>query len=256
MDSKKTPIPLILAMALLCVFLFADCYTQLMTYQGETLGAHPRRVARDCSDCEDVAPSAAWREVCVWERDIFGYPEMRCYNTNHHSAWVYFHNTPWWYRNHFSWHNSRGCPPYYFYDRITGICRYYTTYYPPPRPPNDSPGSGSDMVPEAPARRNSRGRVPTHPSEVDYDIHSASSSSMFSGGGSVRQLSPVSSPTPSTPSTPSDPSQGQTLSRPQEGGQSEQKTSQPSTPATRPQQPERQQRNDQEPPPRRNTRGR
>jgi len=193
--TKKTPQKVLLAllMALFSVFLFSGCYTKLMSYQGEAM------LGRSGSGCEDgcpeeVAVSRDRREICVWERDIFGYPEMRCYNTYYHSSWMYFHSTPWWYRSSFGWYDTRGCPPHYYYDRFTGRCRYYGNTYPPPN--SGVGGSGGSMPGQRPR---------PSPRSIPYESPAAAESSsseqpMFSGS-SLKTLSPAPAPVQSQPSS-------------------------------------------------------
>jgi hypothetical protein len=204
---------LILPVALLCAALLSGCYTQLMTYQGETAGKRSPDYVRDndCGECEDVAPASNRREVCVWERDILGFPELRCYNTNYHSSWVYFHNTPWWYRNTYGWYDNRGCPPYYYYDRIAGVCRYYDSGGGGHKPgkPGGKPGKHE---PEPPVRPNAR-VVPPSGTSATVSDNPPIGTPMFHGGS--KQLSPVGSPLTPTPSTPQ--GSGQTMTKPQEG---------------------------------------
>jgi hypothetical protein len=203
---KKIPA---VAAALFVAFLFGGCYTRLMMYQDETLASGTGRSASssaggDCGDCRDVAPVAERREVCVWERDFLGFPELRCYTTNYHSSWIYFHNTPWWYRDRFGWRDTRGCPPYYYFDRASGICRYYATA-------GGGSGSGSSGTSGGPPPSPVNARVVQRPLREEVpDAESAPSGApMFSGGS--RQLSPVGSPAPSAP-----PASGQALSKPQD----------------------------------------
>jgi hypothetical protein len=174
---KKLLIPLT---AFFCAFILSGCYTKIASYQNETI---PSSGSGGCVDCRDEAPASDRRQICVWERDIFGFPEMRCYYTNYASSWMYFHSTPWWYRSNYGWYDTRGCPAYYYYDRTSGICRYYGGSY------SSGGGSGGSSQPSGgspPARRNSR-------VAPDDDIYapSGSGSPMFTGG--ARTLSPAGS---------------------------------------------------------------
>jgi len=240
-SAKKILIPL---MALVCTLFFTGCYTKLMSYQGETLPG--RSGGSGCAECSDeVAPTADRREICVWERDIFGYPEMRCYNTFYHSSWIYFHNTPWWYRNSYSWYDTRGCPPHYYFDRISGMCRLIgPSRYPPA---NDGMGGGGGGVAhgDPQPRRNSRGTPPTSESATVEP-----STPMFTGGP-LAPLSPVSAPSVTTPSVSAPSSQ-----------RSDQATTDSPPSSSQPHQPQQEaekrpavDNNNQSPPPRRSTRG-
>ena len=244
----------ILLPVLFCALLCGGCYTQFMTYQGEVLAGRDSTGA-NCGDCREVAPASDRREICVWERDMFGYPDLRCYNTNYSSSWVYFHNTPWWYRDSYGWYDTRGCPPYYYFDRISGICRYYSNTGYPPGNPGTGGGGGGGIYNEPPQRRSSRiAQPPVRESTQEETPASSASTSlppMFSGGSSA-PLSPVGSPVTSSSSPGPSSSSGQTLSKPNDGAQQKQEAqvSQPQQPPAQQPQPQR------EPPPkRRSSRG-
>jgi len=200
--SKKTLILLTAAVSLLS---FGGCYTRLASYQGEVTEAGSR--GGGCVDCRDEVPFVGSRQVCVWERDFFGYPELRCYNTSYASSWLYFHNTPWWYRSSFGWRDTRGCPPFYYYDRFSGTCRYYggSSY---PRPNPGTGGGGGAIVDSDRPRPQMRGVTSGTASPTEPPPPSATEESglapMFSGGAG-KILSPVG--TPSTPSASPPPSQ-------------------------------------------------
>jgi hypothetical protein len=249
--SKKS---LILPVAAVCLLSFGGCYTRLMSYQGEVTEAGSK--GGGCTDCRDeVLPYAGGRQVCVWERDFFGYPELRCYYTSYTSSWLYFHNTPWWYRSSYGWRDTRGCPPYYYYDRISGTCRYYGGSYSRPNTGTGGGGGGTAKYEQAPPRRN--GRV-VLPSEGGGSAHSAtgsvsapSSAPMFSGG--LKTLSPAPSPVKPQPSvTEENPGQG--MSKPQDGV-SNHAPSQPQLPQQQTPPPPKKDDTPQGPPPRRNARG-
>ena len=69
------------------------------------------------------------RETCIWERDLMGYPHLRCYNSYYNSDWFYYNNSPWWYRNDPYWYDYNRCPRYYYYDPSCGCCRYTSDRY-------------------------------------------------------------------------------------------------------------------------------
>ena len=231
--------------AVFCVFAFNGCYTKLAYYQDETAP-----YAERCVDCveERPAPSSS-REVCVWERDMFGFAQLRCYNSNYSSSWMYFHNTPWWYRDRYRWYETRGCPPYYYYDRVSGMCRYYGTSHPgrPGHPTGGgggsvgsaSPGSGSGI--RAPRRDLPAG---SQTPQQNYE----GSAPMFPAS-STRQLSPVGAPVTQSSSSSND-----ALSK---GGQESNKSETP-PPQTAPppeQKPQSQEEKQPAPPARRPSRG-
>lgn len=68
-------------------------------------------------------------EVCVWERDLLGYPRLRCYKSYYPRDWFVYSNTPWWYRNDPFWDDYDRCPRFYYYDPECGCCRYSTNRY-------------------------------------------------------------------------------------------------------------------------------
>lgn len=63
-------------------------------------------------------------EICVWERDLLGYPRLNCYKTYYPRNWFIYNNTPWWYRNDAFWDDYGSCPRYHYYDPSCGCCRY------------------------------------------------------------------------------------------------------------------------------------
>lgn len=111
------------------------------------------------------------REVCVWERDIMGYPRLRCYKSYYPRDWYVYNNTPWWYNDPF-WGDYNRCPRNYYYDPDCGCCKFG----PPPRhyyrynnyhrydPHNNSSGnsgssnnnSGTSSATEKPIPQSSR----------------------------------------------------------------------------------------------------
>jgi len=159
---------------------------------------------------------------------------MRCYTTNYSSSWMYFHSTPWWYRSNYSWYDTRGCPPHYYYDRASGICRYYGAH-------GGGGGGGGSSTQSSVPRRNSR-VVPEE--SISTGVVSGTESPMFSNGA-TKQLSPVSSPSQSA----SQPNSG--LSKPDAPNPQQQQEPQQ-------QQPEQKPKNEapkSQPPTRRSSRG-
>jgi hypothetical protein len=69
------------------------------------------------------------REYCFWKRDFWGRPELRCFDSYSDFEWHLYVNTPWWYRSRLSLYDRYGCPPGYYYDPYTGVCRYYRDYH-------------------------------------------------------------------------------------------------------------------------------
>ncbi|MDR2693296.1 MAG: hypothetical protein LBB74_03665 [Chitinispirillales bacterium] len=256
--SKKS---LILLTAAVCLFSFGGCYTRLASYQGEVTEAGSK--GGGCGDCREEVPYTGNRQVCVWERDFFGYPELKCYYTSYTSSWLYFHNTPWWYRSSYGWRDTRGCPPYYYYDRFSGTCRYYGgSSYPGPNTGTGGGGgggSGAAKHEQAPPRRNGRVVLPSEGAVSAPVTGSAStgavstpSNPMFSGG--LKTLSPAPSPIrpPAPSATEENSSQG--MSKPQDGA-SNHAPSQPQLPQQQTPPPQKRDDTPQGPPPRRNPRG-
>lgn len=68
-------------------------------------------------------------QTCVWERDLMGYPYLRCYDSFYPRDWFYYNYSPWWYRNDPYWYDYRRCPRYYYYDPSCGCCRYTSGDY-------------------------------------------------------------------------------------------------------------------------------
>ncbi|MDR2728399.1 MAG: hypothetical protein LBB56_04645 [Chitinispirillales bacterium] len=179
--------------AVFCAFAFSGCYTKLAYYQNETA-----QYSENCVECVEERALPQTRETCVWERDMFGFAQLRCYNSNYSSSWFYFHNTPWWYRNQYRWYETRGCPQYYYYDRVSGTCRYYGGSRPPHISGGGGEGGGNANASSGSGMRAPRRDLPasSQTSHQNYD----GSVPMFPGA-STKQLSPVGSP--SNTSTPS-----------------------------------------------------
>ena len=245
--------------AVIFAFAFNGCYTKLAYHQNETAP-----FAERCEDCveERFAPRAA-REVCVWERDMFGFAQLRCYNSNYSSSWFYFHNTPWWYRGQYRWYESRGCPPYYYYDRVSRRCRYFDSshHHHGSSRPGGGGGGGKDSSWVGGSRRTQDRIVPggSQPTQRSYE----SSAPMFPAS-STRQLSPAGSPTTSSSSNDalskeSTPAPSQPEQRPRESTPSRRTTesrSETSAPSKSEQRPQVQEENNENTPSRRNSRGR
>jgi hypothetical protein len=64
-------------------------------------------------------------ETCIWERDLTGYPRLRCYPSHYPRQWYRYNYSPWWYQNSRHLYSAEKCPPYYYYDNNCGCCRYY-----------------------------------------------------------------------------------------------------------------------------------
>jgi len=197
--SKKSLI--FLTLVAVCLLSLGGCYTRLASYQGEVTESGSGGGV--CGDCRDEVPFTGNRQVCVWERDFFGYPELRCYYTSYASSWLYFHNTPWWYRSSFGWRDTRGCPPHYYYDRIADICRYYGGEYSRPNTGTGGGGGGGGgaVVGSDRPRPQMRG-VRTGTVSPEPPAEGGGLAPMFSGGAN-KQLSPVGTPITPSASVPS-----------------------------------------------------
>ncbi len=202
---------LILPAAAVCLLSFGGCYTRLMSYQGEVTEAGSNS---GCGECRDEVPYTGSRQVCVWERDFFGYPELRCYTTSYTSSWLYFHNTPWWYRSSYGWRDTRGCPPYYYYDRFSGTCRYYGGgSYSRPNTGTGGGGGGGSTVGSSGPRPMGRGAASAaEPPEPE----GSGLAPMFSGSAN-KSLSPVSTPVSSSSYSPPTNASSAGMSKPHNG---------------------------------------
>jgi hypothetical protein len=217
---------LILLFAAGCPLFLGGCYTRLMTYQGEVTEAGSK--GGGCADCREEVPYTGGRQVCVWERDLFGYPELRCYYTSYASSWLYFHNTPWWYRSNYGWRDTRGCPPYYYYDRFSGTCRYYGgSSYPGPNPGTGGGGGGAvagSGRPRPQMRGITSGAAAT--TEPPPPVTEGSGLPPMFSGGANKTLSPAGAPSTPSSTPPSPPPSGSSgsdagMSKPYGGGESQ-----------------------------------
>lgn len=116
--------------------LFTGCYTQLAVVD---TSPPPEESVEWVVDSATGDTVKVIREVdtietddgrtCIWERDLMGYPRLRCYDSFYPRDWYYYNYSPWWYRNDPYWYDYRRCPRYYYYDRSCGCCRYTTSSY-------------------------------------------------------------------------------------------------------------------------------
>ena len=119
------------------VFL-TGCYTQLTTID-RTPPPEPREDVQWVIDTATGDTVKVVRQVdtihtedhqtCIWERDLMGYPHLRCYDSFYPRDWFYYNNSPWWYRNDPYWYDYDRCPRYYYYDPSCGCCRYTADFY-------------------------------------------------------------------------------------------------------------------------------
>ncbi len=158
------------------LFMITGCYTQFVTNQ--RISSEEVSVVIDSITGDTVkvinridTVMQKEREVCVWERDLMGYPRLRCYKSYYPRDWYVYNNTPWWYNDPF-WGDYDRCPRSYYYDPGCGCCKYappsrhYYRYNDHRRydPRYNSPGSsgssggnpGSPSVTDRPIPQSSR----------------------------------------------------------------------------------------------------
>jgi hypothetical protein len=122
-----------LVLSVVVLFLMTGCYTKFVTNQnvsGEQVTAIIDSTTGDTVKVINRIDTVVQkeREVCVWERDLMGYPRLRCYKTFYPRDWYVYNNTPWWYNDPY-WGDYDRCPRNYYYDPSCGCCKYG----PPPR---------------------------------------------------------------------------------------------------------------------------
>jgi hypothetical protein len=118
--------------AVLCVFLFAGCYTQFAYVNRAALeGVPPDSASAYIRDSVPANPN----QVCYWTRDMWGRPQLVCEDADYGRDWYRYNYYPWWNRSDpyfYGSYNSYGwderCPAYYYYDNSCGACRYYSGY--------------------------------------------------------------------------------------------------------------------------------
>ena len=113
--------------SVLLALCMTGCYTQL------ALQPPPPATAPVINDGDSEKPALRIdtivtrdRETCVWTRNFFGEPILRCYKTTYGRDWYVYRDYPWWYREAPFYYDQYGrCPRYYYYDADDGSCRYY-----------------------------------------------------------------------------------------------------------------------------------
>lgn len=126
------------AVAVLCVFLFAGCYTQFAYVNRAAIEGMPPDSALPADSASayirDSVPANP-NQVCYWTRDMWGRPQLVCEDADYGRDWYRYSEYPWWNRSDpyfFGSYNSYGwdhrCPAYYYYDNSCGACRYYSGY--------------------------------------------------------------------------------------------------------------------------------
>ncbi len=123
-------IEIVKKLSILSIFLFSGgCYTQFASLNNSV----PEKITNVVDSTGDTVKVIQKtdtilqkeREVCVWERDLLGYPHLRCYKSYYPRDWFVYNNTPWWYRNDPFWGDYDHCPRFYYYDPDCGCCKYY-----------------------------------------------------------------------------------------------------------------------------------
>lgn len=104
--------------AMACL-LAAGCYTRLATVGPPPgTGGGGEGVIADSGAAPPETVTIKDREVCYWERDFFGRPRLRCYESYYNDDWHHFHDYPWWYRGR-SYYRDYDCH-----------CPYHISYHP------------------------------------------------------------------------------------------------------------------------------
>ncbi|MDG5815869.1 hypothetical protein QA601_12325 [Chitinispirillales bacterium ANBcel5] len=127
------------------LLLLSGCYTQFLRTDS-THAPQTKMVVNSEGDSVKVVRqvdtiTTTDREICVWQRDIAGYPRLRCFRSNYTQNWHFYQNLPWWYRNNPQWGDYDRCPPFYYFDYRSGTCRYIGSTRPPVR--RDGAGGSS-----------------------------------------------------------------------------------------------------------------
>lgn len=110
--------------------LFAGCYTQFSSFEqiptNQQYGGTPGDTLKNADSSKVRVDTVVTkdREVCVWERDLMGYPQLRCFESDYYSnSWYDYNYTPWWYRYNPYWSGYDRHRRYY-YDNP-----YYSDYH-------------------------------------------------------------------------------------------------------------------------------
>lgn len=94
------------------------CYTRFATVENVSPTPEQAEKAPDTLNPADD-------ETCVWERDLMGFPYLRCYKGYYPADWYRYNFSPWWYHGDAHRYSGNRCPDYYYYDNTCGCCRYY-----------------------------------------------------------------------------------------------------------------------------------
>ncbi len=90
------------AAAVLCVFLFAGCYTQFAYVNRAALEGVPPDSALPADSASayirDSVPANP-NQVCYWTRDMWGRPQLVCEDADYGRDWYRYNYYPWWNRS-------------------------------------------------------------------------------------------------------------------------------------------------------------
>ncbi len=101
----------LLALSLIPAAFLCGCYTQFVmvdrsqppkeevSWEIDSVTGDTVKVVRQ----KDTVHTYEHR-TCIWERDLMGYPYLRCYDSFYPRDWYYYNYTPWWYYDY----------PYYY----------------------------------------------------------------------------------------------------------------------------------------------
>lgn len=138
------------------------------------------------------------QQNCLWERDLMGYPRLRCYDSFYSRNWLSYNNSPWWYRNDPFFYDYDRCPRYYYYDPSCGCCEYSgvwdyrsNRYHDVPLGGSSSSSNGDPVVPSGSSYR-SRVRGVPQAGTASVPQQGGSSSLPASSGGAVLAPAPAS----------------------------------------------------------------
>ncbi len=132
----------------------SGCYTKFATPRREYQPSKELMVVDSTGDTVRVITKTdtvrtSEQEICIWERDIAGFPRLRCFQSRHSHGYYLYSNVPWWYRAHPHVYDYGYCPPNYYYDFHRGTCRYIWSS----SPPGGGRQPSQPRVSDPPARR-------------------------------------------------------------------------------------------------------
>jgi hypothetical protein len=142
--------------------LFSGCYTQFSTLDRSVeakAAPQPEILVDSTGDTMKVVRekdtvTVTNNEVCYWENDLFGRPQLRCYRSFYGNDWYRYSNRPWWYDN--SFYSSYYGDYYYPYNSynypFSHDYWYYNDYYRHRNYRDDDYSSGGGRQAPAPTR--------------------------------------------------------------------------------------------------------